>query len=312
MCGIYKITNLCNGKSYIGQSVDIEARWRKHKTCTLDYAISRAFRKYGLDNFEFTIVEECSKEQLNERECYWINYYDSFFHGYNETLGGSAFNSGFIPKEDVLAIINLLLEGKMTNREIAAKFEVNENSICAINVGRTWRRPDLIYPLRPYQINTFPNAKEERKKMPKETYHCIDCGAEISRGAERCPECANKKTRKVERPTAEELVQLLKDNNGNFSKVGRIFGVTSNAIAKWCKSYGLPWHSGDYKIVKPKGEKTMPIPVEQWTTDGRLVATFTSLTEAEQKTGITHIREASDTNNTSRKTAGGYIWKRLI
>lgn len=94
-CGIYKITNLINNHSYIGQSRDIEERWKKHiyETSNSDYpqyyyTIHKAFRKYGVKNFSFEIIEECSEELLNEREIYWIAYYNTYNDGYNDTLGG--------------------------------------------------------------------------------------------------------------------------------------------------------------------------------------------------------------------------------
>lgn len=92
ICGIYKITNKINLKAYIGQSVDIEKRWRQHKNmsrgCTL---LLRAFQKYGIENFLFEIVEICSPEELNEKEKYYIWYYRTYVdygHGYNLTTGG--------------------------------------------------------------------------------------------------------------------------------------------------------------------------------------------------------------------------------
>lgn len=45
-------------------------------------------RKYGLNNFSFKIIEECSEKKLNDREIYWITFYDSYHNGYNETQGG--------------------------------------------------------------------------------------------------------------------------------------------------------------------------------------------------------------------------------
>lgn len=77
--------------------------------------------------------------------------------------------------------------------------------------------------------------------------YCIECGKEISRGAVRCIECAYKHKRMVDRPGANELKQILIENNGNFTKVSKMFEVTDNAVRKWCKGYGMPTHSKDYK-----------------------------------------------------------------
>lgn len=95
MIGIYKITNTTNGKCYIGQSRDIKARWAKHLSAYKSYPeweLYRAFKKYGIAAFSFEVVEECTIEELNEREIYWIAQFDSFNNGYNMTLGGEACN----------------------------------------------------------------------------------------------------------------------------------------------------------------------------------------------------------------------------
>ena len=91
--GIYKVTNKVNGKVYIGQSVDIGRRWRTHMTAKDDIYFHKAIQKYGVENFEWEVIEQCKKSELDEREIYWIEYYDSFNKGYNCTKGGDG-NSG--------------------------------------------------------------------------------------------------------------------------------------------------------------------------------------------------------------------------
>ena len=91
--GIYKITNLINNKVYIGQSIQLKVRWQQHLTSKKKYILYKAFKKYGIENFSFEIIEYCPPEKLNEREKYWISYYHSFIgdpecHGYNMTLVG--------------------------------------------------------------------------------------------------------------------------------------------------------------------------------------------------------------------------------
>lgn len=96
--GIYKITNKINNNSYIGKSVDIYNRWRTHKNTAFnaspnnvqyEYALYRAIRKYGIDNFEMSIIEVVADAStLNDREQFWIAYFDTFNNGYNETEGG--------------------------------------------------------------------------------------------------------------------------------------------------------------------------------------------------------------------------------
>ena len=94
---IYKITNIQNNKVYIGQSNNILRRWRDHKTNAFNSNdhnynthLYRSIRKYGLQNFSFEVLEECSISELDAREIYWISYYNSFKDKkhYNLTEGG--------------------------------------------------------------------------------------------------------------------------------------------------------------------------------------------------------------------------------
>lgn len=96
ICGIYKITNLINGHYYIGQAIDIKARWREHRFSANhpehkdhNSPIHRALVKYGEQGFSYEILEECSRKDLDEREIYWIDVLSARENGnYNILRGG--------------------------------------------------------------------------------------------------------------------------------------------------------------------------------------------------------------------------------
>lgn len=92
---VYLITNRINGKHYVGITKHtIESRFRDHicnsKNPKLDRNLYRAMRKYGTDNFEVSLLEECHDDAIYEAEQKWIAIYNSnnFEHGYNMTAGG--------------------------------------------------------------------------------------------------------------------------------------------------------------------------------------------------------------------------------
>lgn len=93
ICGIYKITDLLTKQCYIGQSVNISERWKQHIKCGLGIdapttnKLYNAMQKDGVWNFTFELMEECPREQLNEKEARWIGMYQSDIYGYNSTKG---------------------------------------------------------------------------------------------------------------------------------------------------------------------------------------------------------------------------------
>lgn len=91
--GIYKITNQITDECYIGQAVDVYKRWCEHCKCGLGIdtppgnKLYKAIQEYGLDNFTFELIEECNTLELNEKEKYFIELYQSNIFGYNSTGG---------------------------------------------------------------------------------------------------------------------------------------------------------------------------------------------------------------------------------
>ena len=124
MVGIYKITNKKTNQCYIGQSIHIEQRWREHKYEAKNEnnsaLIYQAIRKYGIENFSFEILEECelNEELLNQREKYWIAYYNSFSEGYNMTTGGQGSDGWTYNPDD----FKELWDAGYTTKQIADMF----------------------------------------------------------------------------------------------------------------------------------------------------------------------------------------------
>lgn len=87
--GIYKIEDKASGMVYVGLSTNLADRWRSH---LLNFLCGQGINKYHpelkIENLSFSILELCSNDKLDEREKYWISYYNSFEKGFNRTEGG--------------------------------------------------------------------------------------------------------------------------------------------------------------------------------------------------------------------------------
>lgn len=130
---IYKITNTINSKSYIGQTIqNVRERFYQHcatkcSKAVSNMAIHRAIKKYGKSNFTVEVIEEIDSANLNDRERYWIKYYNSYNNGYNSTKGGQ---DGCKPFKDldVESIIKEYNTGKSL-RTLGTIFKVDKQTI---------------------------------------------------------------------------------------------------------------------------------------------------------------------------------------
>ncbi len=171
-CGIYGLKNKTNGKWYVGQSTDILSRWdRAYKgmRCQNQHKIYRALKKYGYNGFDKIILEECGVEQLNDREVYWSEYYDSINNGYNLRVGGGRKGAlSFETKEKLRARkftdewkqkISDAKKGKTFSEEHRAKLKVARN---ARQTARGWKWTD------------GQRAAAERRKGTKQSAETIE------------------------------------------------------------------------------------------------------------------------------------------
>lgn len=185
MSGIYKITNSINGKIYVGKSIDIEKRWKEHiRHSRIRFQASKplykAFKKYGIENFKFEVIEECDicvldereKEHICELNCLVFNN-----HGYNISLGGEGATSlgeqngmSKVTEKEVFEIREMYARGttkKEAYKSINGKISINTFS--DIWTGKTWKQVhfDVYTPEnKRLQRNNF--DRSNRGKLSKE------------------------------------------------------------------------------------------------------------------------------------------------
>lgn len=95
------------------------------------------------------------------------------------------------------------------------------------------------------QLETTGFKKIRTLNKEKKKYYCIDCGKEVTQEGCRCIACSHKAQYKVEHPDRETLKYLIRTKP--FTQIGKDFGVSDNAIRKWCESYGLPKKTKEIK-----------------------------------------------------------------
>ena len=198
MVGIYKFTNKINGHAYIGQSRNIEYRKKKHlqfafNPNTLDYngVFHRAIRKYGVENFDFEILEECDCQYLNDREKYYIQQYNTLVpNGYNMVPGGYCAIGTKLSPNDIDDITNLLRNTDMSNTDIAKRYDVTTTLISGINTGKSWKR-DINYPIR---STTWTGIVLDEEKV-------------------------------------KQIIELIQTTSLSFSEIGKLFNVKEHCIS---------------------------------------------------------------------------------
>lgn len=181
---IYKITNLINGKLYVGKTeISIERRWRIHCSDSTKRNFEKrplydAIKKYGKENFSIEQIEECESNILAEREIFWIDSYGTYKDGYNATLGGEGkrlFNYELI--------CDYFKENPQTPNQLAEYFHCSIDTIRSaletqnlkVKPGYETARERLSIPIVQYSkegvyLRDFPSAAEAARWLEDNGY----------------------------------------------------------------------------------------------------------------------------------------------
>lgn len=175
MIGIYKITNP-KGKIYIGQSVDIEARffsYKKMKNCKNQIALYSSFKKYGIDCHIFEVIEECDITNLNERERYWQDFYNVIDrNGLNCKLTSTVDKSGKLSDETIIKIKNW-----RATQVRKPHTEETKKKISILHKGKklTEEHKEKLRGPKSEEHKEKLRGKREKSKKPKKKIECPFC-----------------------------------------------------------------------------------------------------------------------------------------
>lgn len=147
MSGVYKITNIITGEFYIGSSVNIRMRWLDHikrydnpNNKEYNKPLYIAFRKYGINNFKFTILEYCNEDVRLSKEAYYISDLNAEIRGYNQNKKGDNHGKSKLTIDDVIDIRTRYrnLE-KISDVYKLYKKKIGESGFHKIWNGYTWK-----------------------------------------------------------------------------------------------------------------------------------------------------------------------------
>ena len=320
-CGIYYIKNTINNKYYVGQSINIHKRWREERRAlngevdAWNTHLQNAWKKYGANNFEFRIIEECDQVLLNEREIFWIKQLHAFTNGYNLTSGGRA---GVIVSDATRNKIRQIWSDE-ERRKKARQLQIQRWEDPVIRESMSGEN-NHNYGKRP-STETIEKMKQSRSWyiMSEETKQKISSA--IKQYYINCPEARTIKSKKQKQYYEEHpnsVRPMVGVDNPNFGKL--LSKETKDKIGESVRRYyethpdarvKASEKTKQYNTEHTEFIENKKIPVNQYSKDGVFIKTWPSATDASRVLGIsrTHI---SSCCVGKRKTAGGYCWKHCV
>lgn len=348
ICGIYKITNTLNTHSYIGQSIDIEKRWKYHKNSNnwtkgpnKKKALYLAFLKYGLEHFSFEILEKCPKDLLNSREMFYIEKFDTFHNGYNMTIGGDGYR-GVGRKINQYDLEGNYIKTWESIVDAEHKYGNNNSAIHAACIGKNktaynfqWRyfgdKPpeklvyDCFIPVTAYDLNgdfikDFPSEVEaaEFAKVSKATISFCLCGNGRSAGGYQWTRKGDNSPGRYKKCDTLSVIQynlegVFLNKFSSVQEASEFSGVSKAMIYESCRK--STDRGGNYlwrweKDSPPKKyyHRCMKL-VNQYDLEGNFIKQYESINEAGRSVSKNGGSNIYYCCQGKRKTAYGYVWK---
>lgn len=208
---IYKISNLTNGKVYVGQTYDFAQRKAGHiyssKNHSDERPLYRSMRKHGIENFSFEIIEECADDLVDDREKFWISHFDStdLDKGYNLELGDKGWSDENRRTLSEALKGNTHCAGRVASQETREKLR----KCGQITTKRRFGTREYVTEDRTCRCGTTFTVTYSinRKSHVRET-----CSEKCSHSRERFPETRSRISAALRFEPSDALVQAIKAN----------------------------------------------------------------------------------------------------
>ena len=230
MTGIYIIRNSINNKVYIGRSTDIHRRWMTHLRDARKGENSKvhiAMRELGIENFYLEVLEECSLSELNKREQYYIEKFNSWANGYNNSNssnfldGEKNFNAKMSEKE----IEEIRIEQSKMIKDRKEIYKKYKNKI-------TWTNFSFIC-----KYQTWPDIRKDLNIPEVMKWHEKQLGNE---------------PRKFSMEELEEIVRLRYKEKKTYPEIAEIFGKSRKTISRIINKVYYKKEIEELEMVKPE------------------------------------------------------------
>lgn len=333
---IYRATCTVNGKVYVGQTANtLEHRAKQHFGSARygsPYKFHKAIRKYGEDAFVFDVIEVVRDSELNEREMYWIKYYDSYESGYNSTLGGDSER-----KVDYDVVADLWGQG-FSLREIANKIGCKKQTVTDALRGngiydhmeilhRTYKtsryRQTDQYDMDGNYIQTFPSLKAagEATGLNRSAISSCCSGGLLSYGGYQwryhgdSPPGKYIDNQNGSRPVMQYSMtgEFIAEYNSS-AEAAKALGISECGIigcvnGRYRSSHGFQWkRKNDATEIGELDYHKDGRLVHQYTQDGVFVAEYRSLADAGRAVNRSYFSVRCVCVGKT-KTCAGYVWK---